>query len=102
MESTGGGVLTIRTLRDRGDVVIEFSDSGPGLEEPEKIFDPFYTTKPVGKGSGLGLSICYGIIQEHGGRITDPIASMVAPCFGSSCPPFLHCSRNREAFPRRP
>jgi two-component system NtrC family sensor kinase len=70
MESTGGGLLTIRTLREHGNVVIEFSDTGPGLEEPEKVFDPFYTTKPVGKGSGLGLSICYGIIQEHGGKIT--------------------------------
>jgi len=70
MESTGGGVLLIRTLREKGNVVIEFSDTGPGMQEPEKVFDPFYTTKPVGKGTGLGLSICYGIMQEHGGRIT--------------------------------
>jgi len=70
VEPNGGGVLTIKTMRERADVVIEFSDSGPGLAEPERVFDPFYTTKPVGKGSGLGLSICYGIIQEHGGRIT--------------------------------
>jgi signal transduction histidine kinase len=69
MEPNGGGVLTIKTMRERADVVIEFSDTGPGLAEPERVFDPFYTTKPVGKGSGLGLSICYGIIQEHGGRI---------------------------------
>jgi signal transduction histidine kinase len=70
METTGGGVLLIRTLREKGIVVIEFSDTGPGLQEPEKVFDPFYTTKPVGKGTGLGLSICYGVMQEHGGRIT--------------------------------
>jgi signal transduction histidine kinase len=70
MESTGGGVLLIRTLREKGNVVIEFSDTGPGLQDPEKVFDPFYTTKPVGKGTGLGLSICYGVMQEHGGRIT--------------------------------
>jgi signal transduction histidine kinase len=69
MEPTHGGVLTIRTMRDRGDVVVEFADTGTGIAEPERVFDPFYTTKPVGKGSGLGLSICYGIIQEHGGRI---------------------------------
>jgi signal transduction histidine kinase len=69
MESTGG-VLMIRALREKGTVVIEFSDTGPGLKEPEKVFDPFYTTKPVGKGTGLGLSICYGILQEHGGIIT--------------------------------
>jgi signal transduction histidine kinase len=70
MEATGGGVLTVRTERELANVLIEFSDTGPGLSEPERVFDPFYTTKPVGKGSGLGLSICYGIIQEHGGSIT--------------------------------
>jgi signal transduction histidine kinase len=70
MEATGGGVLLIRTLREKGNVVIEVSDTGPGMKEPEKVFDPFYTTKPVGKGTGLGLSICYGVMQEHGGRIT--------------------------------
>jgi signal transduction histidine kinase len=69
METVGGGVLLIRSLRERGLVVIEFSDTGPGMKEPDKVFDPFYTTKPVGKGTGLGLSICYGIMQEHGGRI---------------------------------
>jgi len=70
METAGGGVLLIRTLRERGNVVIEFSDTGPGMKEPEKVFDPFYTTKEVGKGTGLGLSICYGVMEEHGGRIS--------------------------------
>jgi signal transduction histidine kinase len=69
MGESGGGKLTIRTLRDRGNVVLLFSDTGPGLKEPHRVFDPFYTTKPVGKGTGLGLSICYGIVQEHGGKI---------------------------------
>ena len=69
MAESGGGVLTIKTLRDRGNVVILFSDTGPGIKEPHRVFDPFYTTKPVGKGTGLGLSICYGIVQEHGGKI---------------------------------
>jgi signal transduction histidine kinase len=69
METSGGGILMIRTLRERGNVVIEFSDTGPGMLDPEKVFDPFYTTKPVGKGTGLGLSICYGVMQEHGGTI---------------------------------
>lgn len=69
MNEAGGGVLTIRTLRDRSNVVVLFSDTGPGIREPHRVFDPFYTTKPVGKGTGLGLSICYGIVQEHGGKI---------------------------------
>lgn len=69
MESAKGGTLLIKTLRDRGNVVILFSDSGPGLKDPHRVFDPFYTTKPVGKGTGLGLSICFGIVQEHAGKI---------------------------------
>ncbi|MGC2753956.1 MAG: HAMP domain-containing sensor histidine kinase [Candidatus Acidiferrum sp.] len=69
MEYTQGGVLTVKTMRDRAYVVVLFSDTGPGLKEPSRVFDPFYTTKPVGKGTGLGLSICFGIVQEHSGRI---------------------------------
>ena len=67
---TDGGVLTIKTMRNRGSVVVLFTDSGPGIKEPDRVFDPFYTTKPVGKGTGLGLSICFGIMQEHGGKIS--------------------------------
>jgi len=66
----GGGVLNIKTMRNRGNVVVLFTDSGPGMKEPDRVFDPFYTTKPVGKGTGLGLSICFGIMQEHGGKIS--------------------------------
>src|SRR6266567_1203087 len=69
MEAVKGGVLTVKTLRDRANVVILFSDTGPGLSEPHRVFDPFYTTKPIGKGTGLGLSICFGIVQEHAGKI---------------------------------
>ena len=69
MESSEGGVLTIKTMRDRGNVLILFSDTGPGIKDPQRVFDPFYTTKPVGKGTGLGLSICFGILQEHSGKI---------------------------------
>jgi signal transduction histidine kinase len=69
METHEGGVLTIKTMRDRGNVIVLFSDTGPGIKEPHRVFDPFYTTKPVGKGTGLGLSICFGILQEHTGKI---------------------------------
>jgi signal transduction histidine kinase len=69
MEANEGGMLTIKTIRDRGNVVVLFSDTGPGIKEPHRVFDPFYTTKPVGKGTGLGLSICFGIVQEHAGKI---------------------------------
>lgn len=52
-------------------VAVEISDTGPGIDEPEKIFDPFYSTKEVGgsEGMGLGLSISYGLVQSFGGDI---------------------------------
>jgi len=64
-----GGSLTVSTRPSNGTVVIEFVDNGPGLQEPDRVFDPFYTTRPIGQGAGLGLSVCYGIIQEHQGKI---------------------------------
>ena len=47
-EHSGGGTLTIRTQRDRGNVAVLFTDTGPGIKEPHRVFDPFYTTKAVG------------------------------------------------------
>jgi PAS domain S-box-containing protein len=63
------GEIWVRTQAADGRLHVEFTDSGPGVQNPHRIFDPFYTTKPVGKGTGLGLSICYGIVKEHGGDI---------------------------------
>ncbi len=65
-----GGVLSVTARVQDTSVVLEFADNGPGLEEADRVFDPFYTTRPVGQGAGLGLSVCYGIIQEHNGKIT--------------------------------
>jgi len=64
-----GGALTVSSRLQDTSVVLEFSDTGPGMQEPDRVFDPFYTTRPVGQGPGLGLSVCYGIIQEHNGKI---------------------------------
>ena len=65
-----GGRLRLTTYQENSQLVVEIEDSGTGIskENIEKIYDPFFTTKEVGKGSGLGLSVCYGIIQEHSGR----------------------------------
>jgi len=65
-----GGTIAVRTSVADGLVRVEFADDGPGIKEPARVFDPFYTTRPVGQGTGLGLSMCYGIMQEHGGKIS--------------------------------
>ncbi len=68
--SARGGSLNVISRCEGQLVSIRFADTGPGMLEPDRVFDPFYTTRPVGQGTGLGLSACYGIIQEHGGKIT--------------------------------
>ena len=69
LEEAGGGQLMVRTRNQEQQVVLEISDTGSGITEPSRVFDPFYTTKAPGQGIGLGLSACYGIIQEHQGKI---------------------------------
>jgi two-component system NtrC family sensor kinase len=68
----GESILTIRSgLLDNDTIRVSFTDTGPGIPSDilDKVFDPFFTTKDVGTGTGLGLSVSHGIIQEHGGRI---------------------------------
>jgi len=66
-----GGTLSIATSRQDGQIRIDISDTGAGIKEEniDKIFDSFFTTKSSVKGVGLGLSVCYGFIKEHGGDI---------------------------------
>jgi len=67
----GRGTLFVRTASEGENVRVEIVDDGPGMPPDviERVFDPFYTTKPVGEGTGLGLSVCYGIVTAHKGRI---------------------------------
>jgi signal transduction histidine kinase len=65
-------VLSESTVEDSGDwIELQFRDTGHGIPEAEigRIFDPFFTTKVSKNGTGLGLSLSYGIIQNHGGTI---------------------------------
>jgi len=63
------GMLSVSAASQGDEVVVEFADSGTGIREPNRVFDPFYTTKPVGRGTGLGLSATYGVVQDHDGQI---------------------------------
>jgi signal transduction histidine kinase len=68
----GRGRLTVRTARDGDRVLVEIGDNGPGVPEAAAahLFEPFYTTKPVGQGTGLGLDICWRIVvQRHHGDL---------------------------------
>ena len=72
--ANGGRIETTTSLRGDGagaQIVVQIRDTGPGIPAAAipRVFEPFYTTKEVGKGTGLGLAITYGIIQEHGGQI---------------------------------
>jgi signal transduction histidine kinase len=66
-----GGRLAISTAHEGGWIAIRFADNGLGIapEHLNRIYDPFFTTKQIGKGTGLGLAVSYGIIQDHGGEI---------------------------------
>jgi two-component system NtrC family sensor kinase len=79
----GEGTLTLESLCIDKKIRITIRDTGPGIPEEnlQKIFEPLFTTKPEGQGTGLGLSVCYDIISEHGGDIFIASESGKGACF---------------------
>jgi CheY-like chemotaxis protein len=98
-----GRTLAVRTWHDPGrdTVAVEVSDNGPGIpvEMRSRIFDPFFTTKDVGAGTGLGLTVAYAIVQEHGGRIRVESSSIGGAAFVVELPAG---AGDRAAAPRLP
>jgi CheY-like chemotaxis protein len=83
------GILDVRTRQENGMLVLEVQDNGPGipLEIRNRIFDPFFTTKDIGEGTGLGLSVSFGIVREHGGNLElMPEPEQGGACFRMSLP----------------
>ena len=70
LQDTPNGRVSIEAASQDGRVQLRFSDNGPGFSNLDRVFDPFFTTKGPGKGPGLGLSVSYGIIKQHGGEIS--------------------------------
>ncbi|WP_340156576.1 HAMP domain-containing sensor histidine kinase [uncultured Winogradskyella sp.] len=70
--SPKGDLVTIEAYKTEQNIVLKISDEGKGFktEDLEKVFQPFFTTKPIGDGSGLGLSVVHGIVASHKGTIT--------------------------------
>lgn len=72
VEAAGaGGLVRVRTRRDAAHARVEVEDDGPGIDDQdrERIFDPFFSTRTIEGGTGLGLSVAHGIVGDHGGRI---------------------------------
>jgi signal transduction histidine kinase len=92
-----GGIVDIATYCDDEHVYISVSDTGPGISEEvaEKIFEPFFTTKAAGEGTGLGLSVTYGIIRDHKGDIRVEKADSGGARFVIELP--LHLTRESVA-----
>ncbi|MTE25661.1 sensor histidine kinase [Winogradskyella ouciana] len=69
--SPKNGLITINTFSSKNNIVLKISDEGPGFKKDNlsKVFQPFFTTKPMGDGSGLGLSVVHGIVASHKGTI---------------------------------
>ncbi len=102
MEQRKGGTLIVKTRYDRRnkEVIATIRDTGSGISEDVKkrIFEPFFTTKSVGQGTGLGLSVSYGIIEDHGGRITveSPVYDTKAGALVEGTAMHVHLPEARE------
>jgi len=97
------GQITLRTLQMDNSAIIQIEDNGDGIppETIHKIYDPFFTTKDTGEGTGLGLSVSYGIIQEHSGRIFVDSRPGEGTCFTIKLPLYkemelLEASRHED------
>jgi two-component system NtrC family sensor kinase len=96
-----GGTLSVTTASDAENVRVEITDSGTGIKEEhlKKIFDSFFTTKDSVKGVGLGLSVCYGFIKDHGGDIKVKSEVNSGTTFTITFPIFEPAAEKEEAQP---
>jgi len=84
------GQIILRTLKTDNSAIVQIEDNGAGIpnEMIHRIYDPFFTTKDTARGTGLGLSVSYGIIQRHSGRIFVDSQPGEGTCFTIKLPMF--------------
>jgi len=98
MKGKGKIIITSRFDPECEEVSLQFADTGPGIlpDVMNKMFEPFFTTKPPGEGTGLGLSVAYGIIQQHGGNIEVKNSQLGGALFTITLP--LDCPKDTIEF----
>jgi PAS domain S-box-containing protein len=98
MKGKGKIIITSRFDPECEEVSLQFADTGPGIlpDVMNKMFEPFFTTKPPGEGTGLGLSVAYGIIQQHGGNIEVRNSQLGGALFTITLP--LDCPKDAIEF----
>ena len=83
-QTTLAAAVVVKLERDQDTVTVSITDRGPGLTDPEKLFQPFYSTKQ--DGMGLGLAICRTVIESHGGRLWSEPNPLGGTCFSFRLP----------------
>lgn len=83
IEAAPDGTIRLAWEQKETDVVFRVEDSGPGIDPEVKprLFEPFFTTKEVGEGTGLGLAVAHGIVEEHGGTVEVSESALGGACF---------------------
>ncbi len=86
--SASGDTIDITGSQRKDNIIVSIRDYGPGIavEDQQRVFEPFYTTKAVGQGTGLGLPMVYSLIKDHGGKITIDQSVSNGVCFEISLP----------------
>lgn len=95
----GGGQMTVRSRKEDRNLLLSISDTGNGIppEIIDKIYDPFFTTKQVGEGTGLGLAVTYSLVQKMGGSIQVASTTGQGTTFTVALPVEQHCDSSRQS-----
>ena len=88
VQASPGGIVRATLVADRGHLRLRVDDNGPGVPEDirSRVCDPFFTTKPVGQGTGLGLALAHRVVRDMRGRLTIGTSALGGACFEITIP----------------